>query len=72
MQGVKRKDSAGSPEDTVGMWYNVYDSTGKISDIWFLRQLTEDELQRKVGGGCACLPEFCPCPDCPRLLTHPG
>jgi ketosteroid isomerase-like protein len=53
-QGVKRKtgEAAGTnaPEGdvTVGMWHNIFNSDLKISGMYFLRQLSHDEMERKL------------------------
>jgi hypothetical protein len=31
-----------------GIWHHVFDSSNKIKEIWFLRQLSHDELESKV------------------------
>ena len=42
-------DHAKSPSETVGIWHLQLDSEGKkVKDIFFLRQLSPDELHRKV------------------------
>jgi len=50
--GDKFEDLPGhakSPSETVGIWHLQLDSEGKkVKDIFFLRQLSPDELHRKV------------------------
>jgi hypothetical protein len=31
-----------------GIWHHVFDSSDKIKEIWFLRQLSHDELESKA------------------------
>jgi hypothetical protein len=31
-----------------GIWHHVFDSNDKIKEIWFLRQLSHDELESKA------------------------
>ena len=33
---------------SAGIWHHVFDSSNKIKEIWFLRQLSHDELESKV------------------------
>lgn len=52
-KGVKRKEEGGSPVSTIGMWYHIFgtaggDTTPKIKELYFLRQLSEDEKANKV------------------------
>lgn len=48
-QGVKPSGSDSTPStDTVGIWHHVFDSNDKIKEIWFLRQLSHDELETKM------------------------
>lgn len=48
-QGVKPSGSDSTPSiDTVGIWHHVFDSNNKIKEIWFLRQLSHDELESKM------------------------
>jgi ketosteroid isomerase-like protein len=34
--------------DTVGIWHHVFNKDDQISNIWFLRQLSHDELENKM------------------------
>ena len=38
-----------------GIWHHVFDSSNKIKEIWFLRQLSHDELESKVSKRAAVL-----------------
>ncbi|KAK9823774.1 hypothetical protein WJX72_005413 [[Myrmecia] bisecta] len=40
-------DWAKAPSDTAGIWLLEFNGQGKITDIWFLRQLSADEQFRK-------------------------
>lgn len=47
-EGVKAKEGNHSPENTVGIWHHTLDGDCKIAETWFLRQLTADEVERKL------------------------
>lgn len=55
-QGVKPVDGGETAKstDTVGIWHHVFNSDKKISNIWFLRQLSHDELESKVRHSSPC------------------
>ena len=43
-----------------GMFYHVFDSSDKIKEIYFLRQLQHDEAERKVRDCCSITRAFYP------------
>ena len=42
-----------------GIWKQVYNSDGKVSDIYFYRQMSADELHTKVDSPCSGFMFFC-------------
>lgn len=64
LQGVKPADvQSAKIADTVGIFHHVFDKEDKISNIWFLRQLSHDELENKVCSNPTCtvsaIPSIC-------------
>lgn len=47
-QGVKPAGQDVPATDTAGIWHHVFDSDDKVKEIWFLRQLSHDELETKM------------------------
>ena len=47
-QGVKLKGKSQGSDTTAGIWHHVLDGDFKIAETWFLRQLSSDEVDRKV------------------------
>ena len=41
-------EAARRPSTTTGIWHLLYDSDAKITEVWFLRELSVDEYYRKV------------------------
>lgn len=41
-------EEAGKPVSSIGLWKQVYNSDGKVKDIYFYRQMSADELHSKV------------------------
>ncbi len=41
-------EAAKRPATTTGIWHSLYDKDAKISDMWFLRELSFDEYYRKA------------------------
>ncbi len=48
LQGVRQKGDSCKGESTVGVWHHIMDGHHKITDTWFLRQMTSNEVDRKV------------------------
>jgi hypothetical protein len=51
---------------SAGIWHHVFDSSNKIKEIWFLRQLSHDELESKVSKQAA----WSSVDWSPRMMTH--
>ena len=41
-------EAARRPSTTTGIWHLLYDRDVKVTDVWFLRELSVDEYYRKV------------------------
>ena len=48
MQSVKLKGENTEPENTVGMWHHLLNEKDLVTETWFLRQMTKDEVTRKA------------------------
>ena len=47
-------EAAKRPATTTGIWHSLYDHDAKITEMWFLRELSFDEYYRKVCGSVYC------------------
>ena len=45
-------EAAKRPATTTGIWHLLYDEDAKITELWFLRELSFDEYYRKVCAPC--------------------